>query len=156
MRFFSRQPILLDREPRMVDGIYIATLQELLESSKAATAFKDAVHALVEGRSTDRIQYPPTSPPIKVLRVIMKILETIPDHPIERIRIDAVSTCATYEGRTVVEPGGLEYQFVWDCAWRAKKNKVKNIWGLTDQAEAAKRFGYQCFRRFAAIKPEGG
>ncbi len=151
MSFFASQPIYLNDQTIEIDGITIYSLHELLQRSQASEAFKDAVRRFREGEKNERIRYSPGSPPVKVMRVLMKLLEERPDLPIESVTIEAVSGCSTYRGRIRVQPGEKTFEFIWDCAWRAEQNQVKNAWGFLDQATAAQQFGYQCFRYFKEI-----
>lgn len=152
MRFFAKQPVIVDTESRIVDGIAVRSMQEILERSSATDSFKQDVKSLVRGETTRFIHYPLSSPRIKVLRVILKFLDEFPLEPVEAMHLDAISGCATYEGTLRVEPGDRRFRFVWDCAWRARENKVTNRWGWLDQAEAARQFGYQCFRDFQEVR----
>lgn len=148
MSFFASLPIHLDANSRVIDGIVVSSLHDLLARSAASEAFKAAVLAFCAGKSSERITCSSYTPPIKALRVIMKLLETLKDEPIERVAIEGRTGCATFTGTITVQPGGKRYSFLWDCAWRAAMNKVKNRWGTIDQGEAARTFGYQCFKYF--------
>ncbi len=151
MSFFASQPIYLEDKTQEIDGITIFSLEDLLEKSQASEAFKEAVRRFREGEKSDLIRYSPGSPPVKVMRVLMKLLEAHPELAIESVTIEAVSGCSTYRGRITVEPQNRTFEFIWDCAWRAQQNQVKNAWGFLDQATAAQRFGYQCFRYFKEV-----
>ncbi len=151
MRFFANQSIHYDDNPRTIDGVEIRSLEQLLEQSQAAPEFKEAVRRFRDGERSERIVATAGSPPIKVLRLLMKLLEAVPELPMERVRIEARSGCATYEGIVEVQPQGRKFRFCWDCAWRARESGVINRWGFVDQAAAAQQFGYQCFRYFEEI-----
>lgn len=148
MSFFSAFPIRFLDEPRTIDGVVIHSLQELLDRSAATEAFKRAVVDYRDGKVSDLIQYRAGVPPLKIMRVLLKLLEELPDEPISGVRIDGFSGCSSFRGTMQAQPGGREFEFDWDCAWRAEVNAVKSPWGFIDQQKAAHDFGYQCFRLF--------
>ena len=143
----------------------VQTLEELLGASRAAPGFKEAVRAFATGsdqgpakvpdsaKVQDRIEYNHASPPVKVLRFIMKLLEECPDRAIESVGLEAVSSCSTFNGQATIQtatshPGELCVEFVWDCAWRARQMGWKDPFGDPDQIRAAEIYSYQCFRLF--------
>jgi hypothetical protein len=129
----------------------VRSLEELLDASRATDAFKAAVRDLAEGRRQDRIATNPGSPPVKVLRFIMKLLELHPDEPFESLAVDAESSCSAFTGAAVAQPGDQRFEFDWNCAWRAREEGWKDAFGDPDQIRAARTLGYQCFRHFEKI-----
>lgn len=129
----------------------VLNLEELLDGSSATPEFKQAVEELADGRFTGRIEASEGSPPVKVLRFVMKMLEQNPHTAFESVRVDAESTCSGFTGHAVAQPGELRFEFDWDCAWRAKEEGWKDAFGDPDQIRAARTLGYQCFRRFEKV-----
>jgi hypothetical protein len=78
----------------------------------------------------------------------MKMLEESPELPIERLKIEAESSCSGFAGHAIAQPGDHRFDFDWNCAWRAIKEGWKDTFGDPDQIRAARTLGYQCFRRF--------
>ena len=138
----------------MAEASKVYTMEELLDTSQAMPEFKESVHAMVHGENQDRITYNWGAPPVKILRVIMKILETCPQEPIEVVTLKAESGCSNFKGTAVLEPGNLQVNFDWDCRWRAEQMGWKDFFGEPDQIRAAHEFGYQCFKRFEIERPE--
>ena len=125
------------------------SIEALLAASQAAPAFKEAVRQLSAGKRTPaRIDFDPTLPDVKVLRLIQKFLDAQPDLPIERVSIQAVSGCSNFTGRARIEPGEGEVTFNWDCRWQAEQMGWRDAVGLPDQIRAARELGYQCFETF--------
>ncbi|MBI1785797.1 hypothetical protein HYR69_11690 [Candidatus Sumerlaeota bacterium] len=122
-------------------------IEELLERSAAAPGFKDAVLNLADGSPQELIRFSPGAPSVKVLRVVMKILEEWPDLPIESVYVQGSSGCSDFVGRAAVQPGGINFDFEWDCRWRAEQLGWMDAFGDPDQIRAARAYGYQCFRR---------
>lgn len=132
----------------MAESPTTQTLEDLLSRSQASETFKAAVKALEADRPQDRIQFNPGAPKVKVLRVIMKLIEARPEMTLESIDLQAVSGCSNFTGNAVVQPGDIEIDFNWDCAWRAKQEGWTDAFGDPDQIRAAREFGYQCFEKF--------
>lgn len=137
----------------MDQPINVKTMQELLEASDATPEFKLAVEALEAGRAQDRIAYTRGTPPVKVLRVLSKVLEQLPDEPIQRVEVQGHSGCSNFTGSLRIEPGNITVDFDWDCLWRAQERGWKDYFGDPDQIRAAKTFGYQCFADFRVSRP---
>ena len=137
----------------MAATITTRTLDELLASSAAGEAFKRAVQALAAGGKQDRIAYNSASPPVKVLRFVMKLLETRPDLALERVEIQGQAGCSDYVGTATAQPGPLQIEFEWDCRWRAEGLGWRDPFGDPDQLRAARELGYQCFRKFELRNP---
>lgn len=131
----------------MTTELKVHTLEDLLEASAATAEFKDAVRNLKAGQPQDRIEFPKSNPPVKVLRLTMKLLEECAGHPIESVRVEGVSGCSNYEGAATIQPGDLRFEFEWNCRWRAEQEGWMDAFGDPDQIRAAQTFGYQCFRR---------
>ena len=127
----------------------VQPLEEILEKSSATPAFKDATANLADGIRQDRIQFNSGSPPVKVLRLVMKILEGHPGLRIESLVVEGRSGCSDFVGRAVAQPGDVRFDFEWDCRWRAEVSGWVDAFGDPDQLRAARTFGYQCFRRIS-------
>ncbi len=129
-------------------------LAALLRASRASEAFKQAVTDFARGRPSDRIRFSSGSPPIKVLRVLMKVLEVFPDAAISGVDIQGQSTCSSYYGVVTIEPGPIRVRFNWDCSWKAQEEGMRTWYGAPDQTGAAHKFGYQCFETFERVDHE--
>ena len=135
------------------------TLDELLAASVADAGFKAAVRALDSGGpgargalgSGELIAFDTGSPPVKILRVVTKLLEEQPDLAIERVQAQGTSGCGDFRGRIAVQPGDRRFDFVWDCKWRAEQLGWDDPLGLPDQIRAARELGYQCFEKFEEV-----
>ena len=131
--------------------VAVKPLEELLGQSSAAPPFKDAVINLADGLRQNLIKYNWGSPPVKVLRVVMKLLEDHPELPIKAILIEGKSGCSDYVGHAVVQPGNVRFEFEWNCLWRAEQLGWTDAFGDPDQIRAAQTYGYQCFRRLEKV-----
>ncbi|MFQ5639166.1 MAG: hypothetical protein ACE5IR_14385 [bacterium] len=126
------------------------TLNELLSHSKAQETFKQAVEYFSLGQSTELIACHPSGlPAIKVMRVLMKLLETYPEEVISSVAIHGTSTCSGFYGTLIWGPENKKIEFNWDCQWKAEQEGFKTWYGAPDQTKAAQMFGYQCFEKFA-------
>lgn len=123
---------------------------ERLAASAATAEFREALAAFGLGQPQDRLTVRGDAPLIKVQRVLTKLFEELPEHPIERVTIEARSGCSNYTGRLRVEPGGIEYEFDWDCEWKARQVGYVLL-GWANQRRAAEEFGYDCFRVFSRV-----
>lgn len=145
----TAKPQFKSRDARiMANSPSIHSLDELIDASKASPEFKEAVRELSHGETQDRIDFNWGAPLVKVMRVIMKVLETYPDLPIERAKIHGVSGCSDFVGSVELQPGDLSLDFDWNCRWQAQQMGWTNFFGEPDQIRAAHHLGYQCFRRF--------
>lgn len=126
---------------------------EILAVSAATERFKQAVHDLEAGRPQDAISHNRQTPPVKALRVALKVLEEHPDEPIDALRIEARSNCSALIGEAAISPGAWRVRFEWDCAWRAETLGWRDAFGFPDQIRAAREYGYQCFRTFESERP---
>src|SRR5687767_6909014 len=131
---------------RMISSV--EGLDALLEKSAATEEFKEAVQGLEDRQKSPLIEASLGAPPIKLMRTIAKLLEEEPDLAVERVSVDGRSGCSDFSGKLRVNGGEREYEFSWDCKWRAEQEGWKDPWGYPDQARAAQSFGYQCFKRF--------
>jgi len=125
-------------------------LKTLLEASAATDTFKKAVENFENGLDSDCIAHSADSPKVKVLRVIMKLIDTYPQEKISKVNISGQSSCSGYAGKLSFEPAGVEIEFDWDCYWKAEKEGMTTWYGQPDQLKAAQKFGYQCFKKFAS------
>jgi hypothetical protein len=128
---------------------YRMKLFEALRRSTASQAFHDAVESFVATASpNERISFPSRTPPIKVERTLVKILESFSTLPIESVEIDARSGCEYFRGEARVRASGDErrVRFDWDCRWKAVQLGWTDYFGFPDQARAAREFGHECFR----------
>lgn len=123
-------------------------LETLLANSSATPEFLDAVRALGAGNPHPLIQFAPGLPKVKVLRAVMKLLEEAPSLRIRNVLVQGFSGCSDFVGSLTVNDGEAEFEFHWDCRWRAEQEQMLDWWGNPDQARAAREFGYQCFRKF--------
>jgi hypothetical protein len=128
-------------------------LAELLEASEATPEFKLAVAQLEQGSLQERITYTRGAPPVKILRVICKILEQLPHEPLAAVDIQAHSGCSNFTGSASLEPGGIMIDFDWDCRWRAQEQGWSDPFGDPDQIRAARTLDYQCFADFRIARP---
>lgn len=137
----------------MAEQTTVKTLDALLDASNAMPEFKEAVRALSEGEHQDRIDYNWGAPPVKVMRVIMKILEMCPEEPVERVQLKGTAGCSDFIGTATADPGELRIAFEWNCRWRAEQLGWKDFFGEPDQIRAAREFDYQCFKDFRVERP---
>jgi hypothetical protein len=77
----------------------------------------------------------------------MKLIESYPELPLESLAVDGLSGCSDFRGSATAEPGGLRFDFAWDCKWRAEQEGWLDAYGDPDQIRAARTFDYQCFER---------
>ncbi|MFQ5650987.1 MAG: hypothetical protein ACE5IY_13680 [bacterium] len=125
-------------------------LENLLNTSKAEPAFKQAVLDFAQNKNSTLIKYSP-APKIKILRVLMKLLETFSDKPIAEVTIEGTSSCSAFSGILTFGPKQTVVRFNWDCSWKAQKEGYITWYGAPDQTKAAMKFGYDCFERFEVV-----
>lgn len=135
----------------MTAEITVRNLEELLDASSATAEFKQAVEALAGNRPQHCLEANAGSPPVKVLRFVMKLIEEFPDIPFEKIYVHGESSCSAFTGHAITQPGGQRFEFDWNCAWRAGEEGWRDAFGDPDQIRAARTLGYQCFRRFERV-----
>lgn len=128
----------------------VRDLKTLLDESAATPEFKAAVRAVEGGQRSPLVEISFGAPRVKVLRVISKLLEVEPGLRIEKVHVDGYSGCSDFRGRIRVNDA-IDFDFVWDCRWRAKQEGWNDVWGYPDQGRAAQAFGYQCFQRFERV-----
>jgi hypothetical protein len=122
---------------------------EILANSAAAETFKVAVLDIEAGRGNPLVEHSWQHPKVKVLRVLLKLLDTHPAAPVQRALIEAQSGCSDFRGRLrYYSPEEHTVRFVWDCAWKAREVGYKLPSGGADQVRAAREFGYECFQDF--------
>jgi hypothetical protein len=124
-------------------------LMEHLNFSSATQAFRDAVERFARtGAPNERISFATPAPAVKVERTITMILRRHPELEIERVEIDAVSGCSSFQGVACVRTSAdtLRVDFDWDCRWKAVQLGWTDYFGFPDQARAAREFGFDCFR----------
>jgi hypothetical protein len=128
----------------------VKTIDQILEASAASEEFKDAVRRLADGyRTPQLIESSIYHPNPKVLRVVLKLLDTHPQAPIERVKIGGVSGCANFVGTvSYFVPEEHRVRFNWNCKWKARQESYFLPDGRPDQARAAAEFDYECFREF--------
>ncbi|NIT73177.1 hypothetical protein GWO43_20305 [candidate division KSB1 bacterium] len=123
----------------------------LLKDSKADETFKDAVRRFADGEKSELIKHAPGAPPVKIMRVLMKLLEEYPGEPITNVTIDGQSTCSAYHGTLTFGPKQTKIRFNWDCSWKAREAGFTTWYGAPDQTKAAQQYGYQCFETFEEV-----
>lgn len=125
-------------------------IQSILQRSSSTAGFREAVAVfLANGAPADRIRFDHRSPPVKVERVVTKLLATETDLEIESVEVDGASGCEYYRGELVVtlaDGSARRFSFDWDCRWRAEQQGWTDYFGIPDQIRAAREFGYDCFR----------
>lgn len=134
------------------DAIFLfMNLDHLLAESSADEAFKSAVLAFMSGRDSTRVHCPRSTPPVKVMRVVAQVLSEHPELIVHSVTVDGVSGCADFHGIARVEcsDGVREFEFAWDCKWRAMQAGWTDAFGFPDQIRAAREFGHRCFRKWA-------
>jgi hypothetical protein len=133
-------------------------LSQLLDQSRVSEPFRSSVAAFVgDSRPNDGVTFDPYSPPVKVERTLVKLLEEHPELEIERVEIEGASGCEFYRGelRIHTTDGTRRVRFHWDCKWRALQEGWTDYFGFPDQARAAREFGHDCFRLWQADWVEG-
>lgn len=123
-------------------------VEHVLAGSSADEDFKLAVRAILTGRESARVFSPRSAPSVKVLRVVAQLLSEHPELVVQSVRVDGVSGCADFRGTMRVEcsDGVREFEFAWDCKWRAMQAGWTDAFGFPDQIRAAREFGHRCFR----------
>lgn len=123
-------------------------VDNLLAESSADEAFKSAVSAFMTGRESTRVHCSRSAPPVKVMRVVAQLLSEHPDLVIHSVTVDGVSGCGDFRGTLRVECSAdvREFEFAWDCKWRATEAGWTDPFGFPDQIRAARVFGHRCFR----------
>ncbi|NUP99428.1 MAG: hypothetical protein HUU35_06195 [Armatimonadetes bacterium] len=125
-------------------------LRQMIERSAVTDSFREAYYAWRNGEPQEALVVQGYAPPVKVERVLTKLLEAMPDLEIESVTIDGRSGCSNFTGHLVVQPGDVRIEFDWDCAWKARQAGYQ-MYGIPDQQRAAREFGYDCFRMFEEV-----
>lgn len=135
-------------------------IHDFLDRSAATPEFKESVmEFLTSSMPTDRVSFDHRSPPVKVARVVTKLLESEGGLPIESLEIDGSSGCEFYRGEARVVLAGGEVRrirFRWDCRWKAMEQGWTDYFGFPDQMRAAQVFGYDCFSSWEYVGAEEG
>lgn len=123
-------------------------LETLLARSSASKEFKEDIRSYFARGEADRIDVEGRVPAVKVIRLLKQILHAEPDLPIERLFLRATSGCSDFAGRVTIDVAGdrHEFEFVWDCRWRAQEEGWLDFFGLPDQIRAAREFDWRCFK----------
>lgn len=122
---------------------------EYLGRSSALPAFRQAVEIfLATGRPGPRLRFNADAPPIKVTRVLTRLLEAHPELEIEEVEIRGRSACELFAGqlRARTVEGERLVEFEWNCRWKAEELGWVDYFGLPDQTRAAREFDHDCFR----------
>lgn len=130
----------------------IPTPEDLISGSKATDAFRAAFKEFrADFAPSEHIHFPLGNPPVKVMRALCGLLEKYPELAIEHVEVNGRSGCSSYHGEISVNRGAKRFEFVWDCAWRAKQEGIKDFLGFPDQQRAVRQFGYRCFKEFREL-----
>ena len=129
-------------------------LEQILEASRAADAFKTAVRQYCANGQTDHIRVEGFAPQVKVKRLLAHMLSSEGHLPIERISLRGRSGCSDFVGTVHVHTasGTHVYEFVWDCRWRAEQEGWTDCFGFPDQIRAAREYDWRCFERWEPVK----
>lgn len=136
---------------RQPEPVALMDLAQFVQRSRATPAFRAAVEQFrLDGEPNERVAFTLFSPPLKVERLLTRLLESLPELAIEAVRIQAASGCEYYRGMAQVRTADGEYrvEFHWDCRWRAQQQGWRDCFGFPDQGRAARVFGHDCFRRW--------
>ena len=126
----------------------------LLDRSLATAAFRADLEGYVSRRSTNRITASANCPRVKVLRVIAQLLSDQPALAVDCVHVQAISGCADFVGNvTATDADGREhdFDFDWNCEWKAVQLGYVDAFGFADQIRAAEEFGWQCFARWSRV-----
>jgi len=135
---------------RSFEGTVVKQSEMILAASRATDEFKQAVRDLRQGLKSPLIAHQDNHPAVKVFRVVLKLLDARPGLPVIRTEISGESGCADFQGTVICyAPDPITFNFIWDCAWKARREKYYTVYGGLDQVRAAIEFGYDCFKLFA-------
>lgn len=128
-------------------------LEQLLESSRAAESFKEAVRKYWAGQTAEHIRIDGFAPSVKVKRLLTHILATEGHLPIEQVALHGRSGCSDFVGTVKLQTATEThvYEFVWDCRWRAEQLGWTDYFGLPDQIRAAREYDWRCFERWEPV-----
>jgi len=141
--------------PSTANGVIVTELDQILEQSRAADAFKMAVRRYCENGGAEHIRVEGFAPRVKVKRLLAHILATEPHLPIEGVSLRGRAGCSDFVGTVHLHTaaGTQTYEFVWDCRWRAEQEGWTDCFGFPDQIRAAREYDWRCFQRWAPIDP---
>lgn len=125
-------------------------LEQILARSRAAESFKSAVRSYTANRWADHIRVEGHAPAIKVKRLLIHMLATEPNLPIERVSLRGRSGCSDFVGKVAVHTATetFVFEFTWDCRWRAEQEQWTDCFGFPDQIRAAEEYDWRCFERW--------
>jgi hypothetical protein len=126
---------------------------DFLARSGSSDEFRGAVEQFLStGQPNSLLVFDFRCPPVKVERMLTKLLESHPELPIERVILEARSGCDFFRGHASVEAGerSMQVRFDWNCRRKAEELGWTDWFGLPDQGRAAREFGYDCFQTWDA------
>jgi hypothetical protein len=126
----------------------------LLAASKATDAFRTDLAAYIARQPAERITAPANNPRVKVLRTIAQLLHSEPHLAIERVAVRGESGCAEFAGKltaTTSDSGVHDYEFEWNCEWKARQLGYVDGFGFPDQIRAAQEFEWRCFQHWTPV-----
>lgn len=129
-------------------------LKNLLTRSRATDAFKCDVAQYVRGGTATRIELERAAPIVKIERLLLHLLDALPDLTIERISVRARSGCSDFTGVVRIETADAavhSFEFTWCCRWRAEQEGYKDYFGFPDQIRAASEFDWRCFKDWRQV-----
>jgi hypothetical protein len=134
----------------------VSHLEQILANSRAAETFKDAVRSYSPAAVQEHILVEGYAPPIKVKRLLVKMLSAESELPIERIALKGRSGCSDFVGTVRVQTATETrvYEFAWDCRWRAEQEGWTDCFGFPDQIRAAREYDWNCFERWESVRVE--
>ena len=131
-----------------------ADFSVLLDSARATAAFRADLEAYASRRPSERITASARCPRVKVLRVIAQLLSDQPALAVDCVHVEAISGCADFVGNvTATDADGREhdFDFDWNCEWKAIQLGYVDAFGFADQIRAADEFGWRCFARWSRV-----
>lgn len=133
----------------------ILMIKTFLDRSQATETFREAAgDFLSSGAPNEKIVFDYRSPPVKVERVLTKLLESEPELAVAEISVDGRSGCEYFRGELTVQVADgttRRFRFDWDCRWRAEQKGWTDHFGFPDQIRAARELGYDCFRLWETV-----
>jgi hypothetical protein len=129
-------------------------LKSLLNRSRATDAFKSDVAQYLRGGTAARIELERAAPIVKMERLLLHLLDALPDLTIDRISVRARSGCSDFTGVVRIETadtGVHSFEFTWCCRWRAEQEGYKDYFGFPDQIRAASEFSWRCFKEWRRV-----
>lgn len=125
-------------------------METVLQGSNATADFKADILSFLSGEEAARVKVETYVPPVKVRRLLTKLLTAEPSLEIEHVVIRGMSGCSNFVGSVAVQTtsGAHLFDFAWDCRWRAESEGYVDYFGLPDQMRAADEFDWQCFQQW--------